>query len=51
MRHQVTCLPGFSSPENPPRHPPTTSGEYLLAKYRQTHKDFAGGKDEEAAPS
>lgn len=38
----VTCLPGFSSPDNPPRHPPTTSGEYLLGKYMRTHKDFAG---------
>lgn len=49
----VECLDVCCSRENPPRYPPTTSGEHLLSMYRQTHADFAppaaqggGGGDE-----
>ena len=36
----VECLDVCCSADQPPRYPPTTSGEYLLSKYRQTHADF-----------
>ena len=36
----VKCLDVCCSEDNPPHYPPTTSGEYLLSKYRQTHADF-----------
>jgi isopenicillin N synthase-like dioxygenase len=36
----VQCLDVCCSAENPARYPPTTSGEHLLSKYRQTHADF-----------
>lgn len=28
----IECLPSCTSAENPPKHPPVTSGDYLLAK-------------------
>lgn len=36
----VECLSVCCSEESPPKYPPTTSGEHLLEKYRQTHADF-----------
>lgn len=36
----VTCLEVCCSPDNPPKYPPITSGQYLLGKYKQTHADF-----------
>ena len=37
----VTCLPSCCHhPDNPPKYPPTTSGEHLKEKYRQTHADY-----------
>jgi isopenicillin N synthase-like dioxygenase len=37
----VECLPTcVSLPDNPAKYPPTTSGQYLLDKYQQTHADF-----------
>lgn len=37
----VQCLQVCCSKENPPKYPPTTSGQHLLDKYKQTHADFA----------
>ncbi len=48
---QVTCLPGFSSAENPPKYAPTTSGEYLVGKYKQTHKEWAAATGATGADS
>jgi isopenicillin N synthase-like dioxygenase len=40
----VECLPTCtSSPDNPPKYPPITSGDHLKAKYQETHADYAGG--------
>jgi isopenicillin N synthase-like dioxygenase len=36
----VKCLDACCSSENPPRYAPTTSGEHLVGKYKQTHADF-----------
>ena len=36
----VECLEVCCSPDNPPKYPPTTSGQHLLDKYKQTHADF-----------
>lgn len=36
----VTCLEGCCSDDNPPKYPPTTAGEHLVSKYKQTHADF-----------
>jgi isopenicillin N synthase-like dioxygenase len=36
----VECLPCCVSKDRPPLFPPTTSGQHLLDKYRQTHADF-----------
>lgn len=44
----VACLPTCCSDTNPPRYPPTTSGEHLVAKYRETHADFKPNKDVDA---
>mmetsp|Transcript_10334 Transcript_10334/g.14589 ORF Transcript_10334/g.14589 Transcript_10334/m.14589 type:complete len:325 (+) Transcript_10334:134-1108(+) len=38
---KVECLPICCSPDNPAKYTPTTSGEHLLEKYRQTHADFS----------
>jgi len=40
----VECLPGFEGEKGERRYAPVKSGEYLLGKYRQTHKDFVEGK-------
>jgi isopenicillin N synthase-like dioxygenase len=37
---KVECLEVCCSQENPPKYPPTTSGQHLLDKYKQTHADF-----------
>ncbi|EIE25730.1 oxygenase-like protein [Coccomyxa subellipsoidea C-169] len=37
---RVECLPCCCGPDNPPRYPPTTSGQHLLDKYAQTHAGF-----------
>ncbi|KAK9915583.1 hypothetical protein WJX75_001145 [Coccomyxa subellipsoidea] len=36
----VECLPCCCGPDNPPRYPPTTSGQHLLDKYAQTHSGY-----------
>ncbi|CAN0030535.1 unnamed protein product [Phaeothamnion confervicola] len=36
----VEALPPFVGPDNPPRYPPTTSGEHLLLQYAKTHANF-----------
>jgi isopenicillin N synthase-like dioxygenase len=36
----VQCLDVCCTKDNPAKYLPTTSGEYLLSKYRQTHADF-----------
>jgi isopenicillin N synthase-like dioxygenase len=36
----VTCLDVCCSDDYPPRYPPTTAGQHLVDKYRQTHADF-----------
>lgn len=37
----VECLPQCcNATHNPPRYPPTTSGQHLLEKYKSTHADF-----------
>jgi isopenicillin N synthase-like dioxygenase len=41
----VECLPSFCSSSNPPKHAPTTSGEYLVAKYLKTHKNWQPDQD------
>lgn len=45
----VECLPSCCSKDHPAKYPPTTSGEHLLEKYRQTHADFKGSNEEEVA--
>jgi isopenicillin N synthase-like dioxygenase len=35
-----TCLEVCCSGTNPPKFPPTTSGQHLLNMYSQTHADF-----------
>lgn len=37
----VECLEVCCSQHNPPRYPPTTSGEYLIQKYKETHDDYS----------
>ncbi|PNW78167.1 hypothetical protein CHLRE_10g466700v5 [Chlamydomonas reinhardtii] len=44
---RVEVLPVCTGPGNPPRYPPTTSGEHLLAKYAQTHAGY-NAADKEA---
>jgi isopenicillin N synthase-like dioxygenase len=34
---EIVCLPSCQSPENPPRYPPVTSGEYLLSRLQATY--------------
>jgi len=34
----VACLPGLSSPENPPRYAPVKSGDYLLSRFKAVQK-------------
>jgi len=43
----VECLPGFEGEGGKRRYAPVKSGEYLLGKYRQTHKDFMEEEDED----
>lgn len=38
---EVAPLPTCISNQNPPRWPPTTSGEYLMSRYAATHSTFA----------
>lgn len=52
----VECLPTCCGPADPPKWPPTTSGQHLLDKYRQTHvgfveQHFAGGTAPAQAPA
>jgi len=42
---KVECLPQCCSPDNPPRYPPTTSGQHILDMYSQTHASY---KDSQA---
>eukprot|EP00386_Alphamonas_edax_P009497 GDKI01031221.1.p1 GENE.GDKI01031221.1~~GDKI01031221.1.p1 ORF type:complete len:371 (-),score=71.63 GDKI01031221.1:163-1275(-) len=37
----VECLPTCCSKDNPPRYPPTHSGQHLLDLYEKTHTNFA----------
>mmetsp|Transcript_14642 Transcript_14642/g.24826 ORF Transcript_14642/g.24826 Transcript_14642/m.24826 type:complete len:323 (-) Transcript_14642:12-980(-) len=37
---EVEVLDVCCSPSNPPKYPPTTSGQHLLDKYKETHADF-----------
>jgi isopenicillin N synthase-like dioxygenase len=41
----VKCLDLCCSPDNPAKYPPTTSGQFLLDKYKQTHADFSPKDD------
>ncbi len=34
---EVACLESCQSPDDPPRYPPTTSGEYLLSRFNATY--------------
>jgi isopenicillin N synthase-like dioxygenase len=43
----VECLPGFEGEGGKRRYAPVKSGEYLLGKYRETHKEFMGEEGEE----
>ncbi|KAG2449269.1 hypothetical protein HYH02_005426 [Chlamydomonas schloesseri] len=43
----VEVLPACTGPGNPPRYPPTTSGEHLLAKYAQTHAGYNAADKEQ----
>lgn len=36
----VSALPAFVSPDNPPRYPPITSGEYLINKYNKVRGTY-----------
>jgi isopenicillin N synthase-like dioxygenase len=38
----IECLPGCSSPENPAKHPPVTSGDHRLEKFLKTVSAPAG---------
>ena len=42
---EVTCLSVCCSDDNPAKWKPTTSGQHLLDKYKQTHSDFEPGDD------
>lgn len=37
---EVRVLDICCSEDNPPRYPPTSTGQHLLDKYKQTHSDF-----------
>jgi hypothetical protein len=37
---RVECLPSCCSEDNPPKYPPTTSGEYLLERYAETQAGY-----------
>lgn len=34
----VACLPNFQSPDNPPRHAPVKSGDYLVKRFSEVQK-------------
>lgn len=34
---EISCLPGCASADNPPKYPPVTSAEYLLARFADTY--------------
>ena len=34
----VACLPSCQSASNPPKYPPTTSGEYLVSRFKTVQK-------------
>ncbi|OEC46338.1 hypothetical protein A7D27_03025 [Pseudomonas sp. 1D4] len=34
---EISCLPNCSSADNPPKYPPVTSAEYLLARFADTY--------------
>ena len=36
----VTCLDVCCTEDDPPKYRPTTAGQHLVDKYRQTHADF-----------
>lgn len=38
---EVRVLDVCCSEDNPPKYPPTSTGQHLLDKYQQTHADFA----------
>jgi len=40
---EVTCIDVCCSEDNPAKWKPTTSGQHLLDKYKQTHADFEPG--------
>lgn len=48
---RVECLPSCCSADNPPRFPPTTSGQYLLDKYAQTQKGYVKPADVQSTPA
>jgi isopenicillin N synthase-like dioxygenase len=35
---EVSCLPTCTSEDNPPKHPPIKSGDYLLSRFRTVQK-------------
>ena len=41
---EVTCIDVCCSKDNPAKWKPTTSGQHLLDKYKQTHADFEPGE-------
>lgn len=42
---KVECLPQCCSADNPPRYPPTTSGQHILDMYSQTHASYKDKDD------
>jgi isopenicillin N synthase-like dioxygenase len=42
---RVECLEQCCSNDSPAQYPPTTSGQHLLDKYKQTHADFSPTDD------
>ena len=37
---RVECLATCCSPDNPAQYTPTTSGQHILDKYKQTHAGY-----------
>ena len=46
---EIAPLPTCVSEQDPPKWPPTTSGEYLMGRYNATHATYAERQREGAA--
>lgn len=49
LGYPITCLPTCTSPENPPKYPPTTLMEYMTWQQQRNYDVFKGGATDETA--